>query len=105
MHTHLERKPREGSGDPGFANEANLVALRERGITGYLAPGRARYGEADATGRRKATKLPLMSAMTARLKRVGRRSRYGLRKQVVEPVFGQIKQAQRFRQFLLRGLD
>jgi hypothetical protein len=39
------------------------------------------------------------------LKRAGRRSRYRLRKQVVEPVFGQIKQARGFRQFLLRGLD
>ena len=46
-----------------------------------------------------------MSAMAARLKRAGRRSRYRLRKQVVEPVFGQIKQARGFRQFLLRGLD
>jgi hypothetical protein len=46
-----------------------------------------------------------MSAMAERLKRAGRRSRYRLRKQVVEPVFGQIKQARGFRQFLLRGLD
>src|SRR5712671_3821098 len=30
---------------------------------------------------------------------------YRLRKQVVEPVFGQIKQARGFRQFLLRGVD
>ena len=49
--------------------------------------------------------MPLMSAMAVRLKRAGRRSRYRLRKQVVEPVFGQIKQARGFRQFLLRGLD
>ncbi len=49
--------------------------------------------------------MPLMSAMAARLKLAGRRSRYRLRKQVVEPVFGQIKQARGFRQFLLRGLD
>ncbi len=49
--------------------------------------------------------MPLMSAMAARLKRAGRRSRYRLRKQVVEPVFGQIKQARGFRQFLMRGLD
>jgi len=33
------------------------------------------------------------------------RSRYRLRKQVVEPVFGQIKHARGFRQFLLRGLE
>ena len=31
------------------------------------------------------------------------RSIYALRKTIVEPVFGQIKQAQGFRQFLLRG--
>ncbi|MEY2606798.1 MAG: hypothetical protein QOH31_4625, partial [Verrucomicrobiota bacterium] len=32
-------------------------------------------------------------------------SRYRLRKQIVEPVFGQVKQARGFRQFLLRGID
>ena len=30
---------------------------------------------------------------------------YPLRKQVAEPVFGQIKQARGFRQFLLRGIE
>ena len=44
-----------------------------------------------------------MTAMAATLKKAGRRSRYRLRKQTVEPVFGQIKQARGFRQFLLRG--
>ena len=34
----------------------------------------------------------------------GHRSRYRLRKQTVEPVFGQIKEAKGFRQFLMRGL-
>jgi len=43
--------------------------------------------------------------MTTRLRRAGHRSRYRLRKQVVEPVFGQIKQARGFRQFLLRGIE
>ena len=43
--------------------------------------------------------------MRAKLKRAGRRSRYRLRKQIVEPVFSQIKQARGFRQFLLRGID
>ena len=31
--------------------------------------------------------------------------RYRLRKQILEPVFGQIKRARGFRQFLLRGLN
>ena len=43
--------------------------------------------------------------MTIRLTRAGYRSRYRLRKQVVEPVCGQIKQARGFRPFLLRGLS
>ncbi len=105
ISVHLGRKPREVSGDAGFATEANLAALKERHIKGYLPPGRARHGEAHAAGRRKLMRRPLMNAMAATLKRAGRRSRYRLRKQVVEPVFGQIKQARGFRQFLLRGLD
>ena len=105
LHAHLGRRPREVSGDAGFATEKNLAALKERRIKGYLPPGRARHGETHAAGRRKLTKMPLMSAMAKTLKRAGRRSRYRLRKQVVEPVFGQIKQARSFRRFLLRGLD
>ncbi len=46
-----------------------------------------------------------MRAIRAKLKRAGHRSRYRLRKQIVEPVFGQIKQARGFRQFLMRGID
>lgn len=41
VRAHLGRKPREVSGDAGFANEANLAALKKRRITAYLAPGRA----------------------------------------------------------------
>ncbi len=102
---HLGRKLLEVSGNAGFANKASLAALKRRRITGYLAPGRARHGGAGAAERRKVTKLPLMSAMSASLKWAGRRSCYRLRKQVVEPLFGQIKQARGFRQFLLCGLD
>jgi hypothetical protein len=46
-----------------------------------------------------------VAAMRTKLKQGGRRSRYRLRKQIVEPVFGQIKAARGFRQFLLRGFD
>ena len=95
----LGRKPREVSGDTGFATEANLQAMAARRIRAYLPPGRGRHGE------RRFNNKPLMAAMAGTLKRAGRRSRYRLRKQTVEPVFGQIKQARGFRQFLLRGLE
>jgi len=99
----LGRKPREVSADAGFCREDNLAALAARGIRGYLAPGRAAHGTAAPSGRRQIKPGSRLAAMAAKLQRAGRRSRYRLRKQTVEPVIGQIKQARGFRQFLLRG--
>lgn len=101
----LGRKPREVSGDTGFATEANLAAMAEQRIAAYLSPGRIRHGETDPAAGRVLKRKPLMQAMADTIRRAGRRSRYRLRKQVVEPVFGQIKHARSFRQLLLRGLD
>lgn len=97
---NLGRKPREASADAGYVSEANLEALAERGISAYIAIGRAKH----PTESNRKISGPLARAMRTKLKRAGRRSRYRLRKQVVEPVFGQIKQARGFRQFLLRGI-
>ena len=94
---NLGRKLKEVSGDTGFATEANLAAMAERKVRAYLPPSR--------TAPRNLSRKPLMAAMAEKLRRAGRKSRYRLRKQTVEPVFGQIKQARGFRQFLLRGLD
>jgi transposase len=102
--TALKNRPRELSADAGFCNEENLGALAARRIRAYLPPGRQRH-DGDPVGRRKIKPGTLMAAMADRLRRAGRRSRYRLRKQIVEPVFGQIKQARHFRQFLLRGFD
>jgi transposase len=96
-------KPREVSADAGFCREDNLAALEALSIRGYLAPGRASHGELDPSGRRRIKPGSRMAAMAAKLRRAGRRSRYRLRKQTVEPVIGQIKHARGFRQFLLRG--
>ena len=93
--------PAEVSADSGFCSEANLADLAGRGIRGYVAAGRAKHPDGGEDQRRG----PLVSAMRRRLRRAGRRSRCRLRKQVVEPVLGQIKQARGFRQFLLRGVE
>ena len=102
---NLRRKLREVSGDTGFATEANLEAMADRRVKAFLSPGRIRHGETDPTAGRVLKRKPRMQAMADTIRRAGRRSRYRLRKQVVEPVFGHIKQARGFRQFLLRGLD
>jgi hypothetical protein len=101
IEANLGAKPKEASADSGYLSEANLAAMHARGIEPYIATGRAKH-PADA---KRGVGGPLTQAMRRKLRRAGWRSRYRLRKQIVEPVFGQIKQARGFRQFLLRGLE
>src|SRR5476649_194362 len=98
---NLGRKPEQTSADSGYCSEANLEALVERGIDGYVAPGRAKHPTA-ANGK---VGGPLTQLMRKKIDDGGFETPYRLRKQVVEPVFGQIKQARGFRQFLLRGVE
>jgi transposase len=99
----LKANPDELSADAGYCDEANLAFLAKRRIPAYLAPGRTRHADGDPTGKRRVRKRSRVAAMATKLRRAGRRSRYRLRKQIVEPVFGQIKAARGFRQFFLRG--
>jgi transposase len=101
IEANLGRKPRQASADSGYLSEANLAALAERNIDPYIATGRAKHA---AEPKRNFGGV-LTKAMQEKLKEQGWRSPYRLRKQTVEPVFGQIKQARGFRQFLLRGIE
>jgi len=101
---NLGRMPDEVSGDTGFASEDNIAAMQKRGIDAHLCPGRLRHGSTDPTQDRVLKRKPLMQAMADKVRDAGRDGPYRLRKQVVEPVFGQVKQARGFRQCLLRGL-
>lgn len=96
------RQAEEFSADAGYCSEGNLAVLARRKVRAYIATGKQRHGRAKIVGRGRQART---QAMRRRLARGGYRSRYRLRKQTVEPVFGQIKQARGFRQFLLRGLD
>jgi transposase len=101
IRTNTGRLPAELSADAGYCSENNLQSLCDCGIRGYVATGRQKH---PAATKRKIGG-PLTQAMRRRLRQGGRRSRYRLRKQIVEPVFGQIKAARGFRQFLLRGVE
>jgi Transposase DDE domain len=101
IEANLGRKPVQISADNGFCSEANLAAIDERKIDGYIAPGRAKDPNKD-NGKPGGSKT---QAMRKKIDDGGYDTPYRLRKQVVEPVFGQIKQARGFRQFLLRGVE
>ena len=101
VEANLGCKPKEASADSGYLSEANLAGLQARGIDGYIATGRSKHptaGNGKAGG-------PLTQAMRKKIADGGFKTPYRLRKQIVEPVFGQIKQARGFRQFLLRSAE
>jgi len=96
IRRNLKRQAKEVSADSGYCSELNLKALSRHHIRGYVSTRLHRK-------HRKVGRW--VHRMKQRLARASRRSRYRLRKQIVEPVFGQIKQARGFRQFLLRGKE
>ena len=97
--------PDELSADAGYCSEANLEHLNTNAIRGYVATGRGHHDQSSATRARPAEPASFTGQMETRLRLGGWRSRYRLRKTVVEPVFGQIKHGRGFRQLLLRGLE
>lgn len=105
IRANLGTNPDEVSADAGYCSDANLRTIKRRRIAGYIATGRQKHGTRSATSKKAAKPGSLIAKMSSKLKRAGYRSRYRLRKQIVEPVFGQIKQARGFRQFLLRSIE
>ena len=105
IRANLGANPDEVSADAGYCSDANLRTIKRRRIAGYIATGRQKHGAKSATSKKTAKPGSPIAKMSSRLKRAGYRSRYRLRKQIVEPVFGQIKQARGFRQFLLRSIE
>mgnify|MGYP001088589893 CR=1 FL=1 len=94
IRSNLKQQAKEISADSGYCSELNLKALAKRRIRGYIATDR----------QNKDRKVGVwVKRMRKRLRQGSWRSRYRLRKQTVEPVFGLIKLARGFRQFLLRG--
>ena len=101
IETNLGRKPEQASADSGYRSEANLAGLEANCIEGYVTPGREKHQTA-AKGKIGG---PLTQLMRKKIADGGFETPYRLRKQIVEAVFGQIKQARGFRQFLLRGVE
>jgi hypothetical protein len=101
------QKPAAVLADAGYGSEENFKYLRRRHIDGYVATERQKHGEQRVVCKRGP--LPKGATAVERMKRklrtqLGRRI-YAMRKAIVEPVFGQIKQVRGFRQFLLRGFE
>ena len=98
--------------DNGYATEKEVNTLTGREIDVLVAVGtedRRRQHDfrplpdPDQVTETKSAKAPWLVAMQEKLSKDANRASYRLRRQTVEPVFGIMKQAMGFRQFLLRG--
>jgi transposase len=101
------RLPKQMSDDTGYFSSDTLTALTEMGIDVYMPPNRISHADFRLPSPRG--RIPKDISVTDRMRRKLKtqkgRKVYGLRKELPEPVFGQIKQARGFRQFLFRGLE
>ena len=101
------QKPKELLADSGYSSEKNLAYLEAKKIAAYVATNRRKHREPEVTCKRG----PLPNGST-RVEKMRRKLQtkagakvYAARKSIVEPVFGQIKHARGFRQFLMRGIE
>ncbi len=96
----LEERPKQVLADAGYCNEADLQALEERGVDGYVALGR----EGKQAVEVNPGKYPARSRMRQKLASLAGQVEYGRRKWIAEAPHGWIKEGLGFRRFSLRGL-
>ena len=101
------QKVREALADSGYCSEENLRKAAKKKVNLFVATGKQKHNQPAQSSPRG--RIPKSATLVERMKRKlmtkAGQAIYARRKTIVEPVFGQIKQAQGFRHFLLRGVD
>lgn len=93
--------------DNGYFSEEAVAGIAELGFDPHIATGRHKHNTPPAA----VVEGPPPEGATAKERMAHKlrtklgREHYAKRKRIVEPVFGQIKQARGFRRFLLRSLQ
>ena len=101
--------PQAASADSGYWNPQQVEKIQGQGIDLHVATGKQKHGETgqpvDGSPVDAGEELSLRERMKKKLGSEAGRDVYRMRKAIVEPVFGQIKEWRGFRRFSLRGLD
>ena len=92
--------------DAGYWSEYNVSACEKRGADPHISTGREKHGQPPPPICGPIPKgLDAKGKMARKLRKKEGREIYAKRKTIVEPVFGQTKEARGLRRFLLRGLE
>jgi transposase len=106
VEANMGCKPDAVSADAGYWSETNATDESMAGIDLHIATGRMKRDKTVAT-----ESGPLLDSATPKqimqhkLRTEAGHAVYKMRKAIVEPVFGQIKEQRGFRRFSMRGLD
>ena len=126
VEQNLGRKPEQASADAGYFSEAAVTDEKVAGIELLVPPDRQKHGKGSETEPvptdqepQAATEQPgqpvgesitpparsAAETMRDKLRTTAGKTVYKMRKAVVEPVFGQIKQVRGLRGFSMRGRE
>jgi hypothetical protein len=109
VEQNVGAKPQAVSADSGFWNPEQVEKIQVQGIDLHVATSKQKHGETGLSTEDDAIhsggEISLRQRMKQKLDSDAGRELYRMRKAIVEPVFGQIKEWRGFRRFSLRGLQ
>jgi transposase len=114
VEANLGRKPTAASADAGYYADGQLIDPRLDGIDLHVPPDRQKHNQPPppddlpppataVAAESPATPKTRIANMRIKLKTAAGYAIYRMRKAIVEPVFGQVKQVRGFRRFSFRG--
>ena len=101
--TNCGATPAVATADSGYFSAANVTAPALAGIDLHVAVGRQHHHGGTPEPMPVPGEDSVRATMRAKLQTAAGRAVYALRKAIVEPVFGQIKDGRGFRRFAFRG--
>jgi hypothetical protein len=99
--TNTGQRPAVVTADAGYFSASNVTTAAVPEADLYVPPDKSIHGRIGGPRR---IQHAIAQRMREKLTSTGGREIYRQRKQIVEPVFGQIKEARGFRRFSLRGI-
>ncbi len=104
---NLGQLPEKATADAGYFSTSAVTNEEISSVDLYVTPdsGKKTEAETELLSAATAADQPVIDEMREKLKTEAGRAVYKQRKLIVEPVFGQVKEARGFRRFSFRGLQ